>query len=211
MPKIQFKSGSQKAIIIENFDSGTVELTSYPLEDEDPLNWELNSNITYENSPWSLKIFGNTWKVQSISPVVVNAGDVWQVSAYIASQGEIQGFGIMDSAHVLFYSFAGSEMVNIEEWVPVYQGWFPEDQWNDYQLPVADDWLAFFDYLPEITAIVYINDKDQTSQGVVYFDNIINISNDLPYIPEVSIDFTVGGVYTMEAAVKLLTFNLQVK
>ena len=190
-----FKSGSQKAIIIENFDSGTVDLSSYPLEDEDPLEWELNSTLTYENSPWSLKLYGNTWKVQSISPVVVNAGDVWQVSAYVASQGEIQGFGIMDSAHVLFYSFAGSEEVNIEEWVPVYQGWFPEDQWNDYQLPVADDWLAFFDYLPVITAIVYINNKDQTSQGEVYFDNIINISSDLPLIPEVTIDFAKGGVY----------------
>jgi poly-gamma-glutamate capsule biosynthesis protein CapA/YwtB (metallophosphatase superfamily) len=190
------KPGSPKQIIIENFDLGTVDFTSYPGEDEDPLDWEINSAITYENSPWSLKLSGNTWKVQGISPVVVNAGDVWQVSAYIASKAEIQGFAIMDSANVLFYSFAGSEMVNIEEWVPVYQGCFPEDQWNDYQLPVADDWLAFFDYLPEITALVYINDKDGTSQGEVYFDNIINISSDLPYIPEVSIDFTVGGIYT---------------
>jgi hypothetical protein len=44
--------------------------------------------------------------------------------------------------------------------------------------------------------LVYINDKDGTSQGEVYFDHIINISSDLPYIPEVSINFTVGGVYT---------------
>ncbi len=190
------KPGSPKQIIIENFDSGTVDLTSYPFEDEDPLDWELNSTITYENSPWSLKISGNTWKVQSISPTIVNAGDVWQVNAYIASKAEIQGFAIMDAANVLFYSFAGSEMLNIEEWVPVYQGCFPEDQWNVYQLPVADDWLAFFGYLPEITGLVYINDKDGTSQGVVYFDNILNISSDLPYIPEVSIDFTIGGVYT---------------
>jgi poly-gamma-glutamate capsule biosynthesis protein CapA/YwtB (metallophosphatase superfamily) len=190
------KSGSPKQIIIEDFDSGTVDLTSYPLEDVNPLGWELNSAITYENSPWALKLSGNTWKVQSISPTIVNAGDVWQVSAYIASKAEIQGFAIMDAAHVLFYSFAGSEQVNIEEWVPVYQGCFPEWQWNVYQLPVADDWMVYFDYLPEITGLVYINDRDGTSQGVVYFDNIINISSDLPYIPEVSIGFTVGGVYT---------------
>lgn len=72
----QFKTGSQKQIIIENFDSGLVDLTSYPSEDEDPLDWELNSSITYENSPLSLRLFGNTWKVQSISPIAMNAGDV---------------------------------------------------------------------------------------------------------------------------------------
>ena len=191
----QYKSVSQKEIIIENFDSGTVDLSSYPFEDEDPPDWELNSAITYDNSPWSLKIFGNTWKVQSISPIVINEDDVWQVSAYIASESEIQGFGIMDSENVLFYSFAGSEEVNMEGWVTVYQGCFSENQWNDYQLPVADDWMALFDYLPEITDIVYINDNDGFSQGVIYFDNVINISSDLACDPEVSIDYSIGGVY----------------
>jgi len=192
----QVKSNSQKQIIIEDFDSGSIDLTSYPSEDEDPLDWELNSAITYENSPWSLKLYGNTWKVQSIAPIVVNDGDVWQVYAYIASQAEIQGIAIMDNSNVLFYSFAGSEEVNTDDWVPVYQGCFPEDQWNDYQLPVADDWQAFFNYLPEITEIVYINDRDNSWQGTVYFDNVINISNDLPVIPDVSIEFTVGQEYT---------------
>jgi len=191
----QFKSGSQKQTIIEDFDSGSVNLTSYPVEDEDPNDWELNSNITYENSPWSLRLYGNTWKVQNISPIQLDTGDVWQVSAYIASEAEIQGFAIMDATNVLFYSFAGSEEVNPDEWVPVYQGCFDEDQWNDYQLPVADDWLAFFDYLPEITDIVYINDKDGSSQGVVYFDNIVDITDDLSGIPEVSIDYNIGGTY----------------
>jgi poly-gamma-glutamate synthesis protein (capsule biosynthesis protein) len=208
----QYKSVSQKQTIIEDFDSGTVDLSSYPYEDEDPLDWELNSMITYENSPWSLKIFGNTWKVQSISPIAINEGDVWQVSAYIASEAEIQGFAIMDNTNVLFYSFAGSEEVNMEGWVTVYQGCFPEDQWNNYQLPVADDWLAFFDYLPEITDIVYINDKDDTSQGVVYFDHIVNISDDLACIPQVSIDFSIGGVYTDGGSNKVVDvqFNSEV-
>jgi len=192
----QIESGIWKATTIEDFDSGVVNLESYPGEDEDPMDWELDSEITYENSPWSLKLYGNTWKLQNIQPVVVDTGDVWQVSAYIDSEAEIQGFGIMDTANVLFYSFAGSEQLNIEEWIPVYQGNFPENQWNDYQLPVADDWLAFFDYLPEITYLVYINDKDDSSQGVVYFDHIVNISDDLPCVPEVSIDYSIGDVYT---------------
>ena len=57
------KPGSPKQIIIENFDSGTINLTSYPSEDEDPLGWELNSAITYENSPWSLKISGKLLEI----------------------------------------------------------------------------------------------------------------------------------------------------
>ncbi|MBI9037537.1 MAG: CapA family protein [Bacteroidales bacterium] len=190
------KSAIDKATVIENFDSGVINLKSYPGEDEDPMDWELNSEITYENSPWSLKLFGNTWKVQDIQTIVVETGDVWQVSAYIASKAEIQGFGIMDSANVLFYSFAGSEELNFDDWIPVYQGCFPEDKWNNYQLPLADDWLAFYGYLPNITSIVYVNDKDAYSQGVVYFDNIINITNDLPCVPEVSIDYSIGRIYT---------------
>ncbi len=191
----QFVPDNHKATVIEDFDSGAVSLESYPGEDEDPFDWELNSEITYQNSPWSLKLYGNTWKLQNIQPVAVDSGDVWQVSAYIQSRAEIQGFGIMDSENVLFYSFAGSEELNIEEWVTVYQGNFPSGQWNNYQLPVAGDWLAYFGYLPEITSIVYINDKDGTSQGVVYFDYIADITEDLPCIPEVSIDYSIGKTY----------------
>lgn len=190
----QLGPDNQRAFVIEDFDSGAVNLESYPGEDEDPFDWELNSEITYQNSPWSLKLYGNTWKLQNIQPIVMDTGDVWQVSAYIQSRAEIQGFGIMDSENVLFYSFAGSEELNIEEWVTVYQGNFPEGQWNNYQLPVADDWIAYFGYLPEITSIVYINDKDGTSQGVVYFDYIADITEDLPCAPEVSIDYTIGEV-----------------
>ncbi len=195
-PGNQIESDIWKATIIEDFDSGVINLKSYPGEDEDPMDWELNSEITYQNSPWSLKLYGNTWKLQDIQPVVIDSGDVWQVSAYIATKAEIQGFGIMDSANVLFYSFAGTEELDIDEWAPVYQGCFPEDQWNEYQLPVADDWLAYFDYLPKITSLVYINDKDESSQGVVYFDYIVNFTNDLPCVPEVSIDYSTGSVFT---------------
>jgi poly-gamma-glutamate capsule biosynthesis protein CapA/YwtB (metallophosphatase superfamily) len=183
---------AHREIIIEDFDTGTLDLQSYPGQDTDPLAWELNPSITWGNSPYSLKLYGNTWKLENIQPTIVDTGDVWQVSAYIASQAEIQGFGVMDSVNVLFYSFAGSEKLNDDEWIPVYQGCFPEDQWNIFQLPLADDWLATYGYLPKITSLVYVNDKDATSQGVVYFDHIVNITGDLPVVPKVSIDYTLG-------------------
>ena len=184
-----------KAVTISDFDSGLIELYSFPLEDEDSLDWELNSAITYNQSPYSLKVYGNTWKVQDIDPVNVKIGDVWQVSAYIVSKAEIQGIGIQDADNVLFYSFSGTEEVDIDQWVTVYQGCFPENQWNIYQLPIADDWLAFFGYLPNISSLVYINDKDDSSQGVFYLDNIINITDDLACAPVVTVDYTLGKEY----------------
>ncbi len=184
----------QRADTIENFDTGVISLKSYSYEDEEPQAWELNSGITYNNSPYSLKLFGNTWKQQNIRPIVVDSGTVWQVSAYIDSKAEIQGFGLMDSANVLLYAFAGTEEINPHIWIPVYQGNFPENQWNEYQLPIADDWLAAFDYMPKIIGLVYINDKDYTSQGVVYFDQILNITDDLPCAPDPIIDFSITNV-----------------
>ena len=190
-----FKAFSLREEIIENFDDGEVELLSYPGEDEDPDDWALDSTITYNNSPYSLKLYGNTWKIEEIEPVPVDSGDIWQVSVYVQTLGEIQGFGVMDSSNVLFYSFAGSEELNIEEWVTVYQGTFPLQTWNIYQLPIADDWFAWFDYLPVITGIVFVNDRDIISSGIVYFDEIINITSDLPIPPQVEISYTIGKIY----------------
>ncbi len=183
----------QKQIVIENFDDNEISLESYPGEDVNSSYWELSSGITYENSAYSLKLFGNTWKLQNIEPVTVNNGDVWQVSAYIEYEGNYQGFGVMDGENILFYSFAGLQGLSANEWISVYQGCFAEQQWNNYKLPIADDWFALYGYLPEISNIVYVNDK--TSQGIIYFDQIINISQDLPRLPEVSINYTQGGTY----------------
>ena len=180
---------------IENFDDGIVQLQSYSNQDINPTMWSLENNITYNNSPHSLKLFGNTWKLEVISPMTVDSGDVWQVSNYIQQVAEIQGFGITDSINTLLYSFAGMEQVNPEEWITVYQGAFPNNVWNNYQLPVADDWLARFGYLPEVKGIIFINDRDNTSQGVCYFDEILDITNSLPISPQVEISFSIGKLY----------------
>ena len=186
--------GSVESVVIENFESGHVTLTSYPGEDLNPNSWALDTIRTYNNSHFSLKLYGNTWKIETIQPVVVDSGDVWRVAAYVQSTAEIQGFGLMDSLHTLFYSFSGSEMANIAEWVPVYQGAFSTNTWNLYPLPVADDWLDRFGYLPRINKIVFVNDRDAVTTGIVYFDDIIDITSDLPIAPRVQISYNVGQV-----------------
>ncbi|MGB7053936.1 MAG: CapA family protein [bacterium] len=184
-----------RADTIENFDDGMIQLYSYPGEDFDSSAWALDSTNTLNNSPYSLKIWGNTWKIESIIPVILDTNDVWQIAAYVDTLAEIQGFGLRDSAHTLLYSFAGTQELNIEYWVTVYQGAFPLRAWNQYGLPVGQDWLAYYGYLPTITAIVFINDRDYDPDGVVYFDDVLNITTDLPMAPQVTIDYTMGQIY----------------
>ncbi|MDH5185920.1 MAG: PKD domain-containing protein, partial [candidate division WOR-3 bacterium] len=191
--------------IIENFDDGTIELLSYPGEDIHPNAWALDSINTYDNSPYSLKLYGNTWKIEIIDSIAVDTSDVWQVAAYIDRLGEIQGFGLMDSANTLFYSFAGNQQLNIQDWVTVYQGAFPLDTWNIYQLPVSEDWLAYFGYLPTITGIVFINDRDVDTSAVVYFDEIIDITHDLPIAPQVEIWDSIGEIFVNAQGKKSVT------
>lgn len=180
--------------VIENFDGGTIKLLSYPGEDIQPNAWTLDSINTYNNSPFSLKIYGNTWKIEPIDSIKIDTNDVWQVAAFIERLGEIQGFGLIDSAHTLFYSFTGTEQLNVENWVTVYQGAFPRDTWNIYRLPIGEDWLNWFGYLPMITGIVFINDRDVDTSAVVYFDEISDITNALPIAPQVEIWDSIGEI-----------------
>ncbi|MBN2017177.1 MAG: CapA family protein [Candidatus Cloacimonetes bacterium] len=191
-----FLYSSHRGQIIEDFERGSISLQSYPGQDLDPDDWCLDSLNTYNNSQYSLKLFGNTWKVEPIVPIQIDTNSVWSISAYIETKGEIHGFGIMDSTNVLMYSLDGSEELDIEEFITVYQGTFPEQEWDTYMLPVADDWFAWFEYYPTITALLFINDLDTDPDGVVYFDDIINITEDLPIIPDVEIWSSQGKEYT---------------
>jgi poly-gamma-glutamate capsule biosynthesis protein CapA/YwtB (metallophosphatase superfamily) len=184
-----------RADTIENFDDGSVQLYSYPNEDMDPDAWALDSLITYNNSAFSLRLWGNTWKIESIVPASLDTGDVWHVAAYVDALAEIQGFGLRDTAHTLLYSFAGTQQLNTDNWVTVYQGAFPQQTWNNYLLPVGQDWLAYFGYLPTITGIVFINDRDYDPDGVVYFDEVLDVTTDLPMVPQVTINYVAGKIY----------------
>lgn len=179
--------GPAGALVIEDFDDGSVVLYSYPGEDVHPDSWRLDSVITYNSSPFSLRLHGNTWKVETITPVTIDTGGVWRVAAYIEERGEIQGFGLADSAHVLLYALAGTELLDPDRWVTVYQGALAEDTWNLHALPVGEDWLQRFGYLPRIRAIVFINDRDTDPRASVYFDLIEDITDDLPVPPQVEV------------------------
>ncbi|HPI25594.1 MAG TPA: CapA family protein, partial [Candidatus Cloacimonadota bacterium] len=173
--------------VIEDFESGVVNLSSWGTEDIDPNAWALDASVTYEGSAYSLRLDGNTWKEQQISPLALGENAVISLAAMYTSGAKAQGIAFSDSTHTLFYSFSGTRTLDIEVWVPVYQGAFPSNVWNLYNLPVGADWNAFFDYSPTLISIVYINDLDGVSNRSLRFDSILDISDDLPVAPMVSI------------------------
>ncbi len=179
---------------IENFESGRVELFSFPNQDLEPDSWQLDSVITHNHSRYALKLSGNTWKVKPILPIALDTNTVIAVYVYVTALAEIQGFGLIGAAETLFYSFAGTEKVDPEQWITVYQGAFPLNTWNCYLLPVGEDWLARFSHLATVTGIVFINDRDSLDTGVVYFDDIVDITRLLPVAPQVTIWYETGNI-----------------
>jgi len=181
---------------LENFDSGSVTLVSWANEDIQPDAWILDSD-TPDGSSYSLKLSGNTWKLQQIIPYAIDSVGVIQVKVKptpgsSSNIAKVQGIGFTDGVHQLFYSFAGNRVLDIESWVPVYQGAFTSGQWNTYQLPVASDWQAFWGYLPVLNGIIYINDLDDISTSrTVLFDAIEDVSTDLPVPPRASISWSI--------------------
>jgi hypothetical protein len=176
-----------QTIVIEDFDSGTILLDSWSDEDIQPDAWTLDSGNTFAGSAYSLKLSGNTWKEQEISPFMAQSSTVIEFAAYHNYGATVQGIGFSDGLHHLFYSISGSRILDLEEWIPVYQGAQGTNSWNQYQLPLGADWESFFEYSPQISSIIYINDLDNSSSRSVWFDSILNISQDLAVAPEVSI------------------------
>jgi hypothetical protein len=85
----------------------------------------VDSLLPHAGSRYTLKLWGNTWKVEQIAPRVVDSGDVWQVAVYIDSVGEAQAFGVIDdSARTLLYCLAGTHLLNPNDWITTYQGAF---------------------------------------------------------------------------------------
>lgn len=172
---------------IENFEAGSISLSSYPGEDMSPNSWSLDTAYTFDSSNFALKLNGNTWKQQAITPLAIATDAVIQVAIRnTGTNARIQGIGFSNGNHTLFYSIDGTATLNIEQWVTVYQGAFNTSTWNLYQLPISDDWFAYFDELPVLTSIIYINDLD-TGSGITWFDSISLLTTEVPCIPQVTI------------------------
>lgn len=186
--------GETRYQMLEDFEDGSVTLTSYSNEDLAPNAWTLDQTYTYNSSQYALKLSGNTWKQETLPSLDLGAGKVLQVAIRnTGSSARIQGIGFSSGTHTLFYSIDGTAILNIEQWVTVYQGAFSTSVWNLYQLPVSDDWYAYFDEYPVINSVIYINDLDSGS-GNIWFDNLCLLTSEIPVAPQVSVSYNMGKV-----------------
>lgn len=182
-----------RADVIEDFESGSVVLESYPDQDLDPSAWEVTTSSPFGGN-YALRIYGNTWKTQAIEAVAVASGTVWHVAGFVERLGDIHGFGVSDGVNELIYTFGGAQLPEGNQWYTVYQGAFDEGAWYGYLLPIGRDWRAAHGYLPSITSLIYVNDDDSGPVGEVRFDEIADVTADLPVAPEASILYTVESM-----------------
>jgi len=175
-------------IMIEDFEDGQVNLTSYPGQDQQPDAWELTATVTYDSSLFALTLFGNTWKIEQIPPVQMTAGTVWRAAVRVTYSAEIQALGVGDGDHELFYQFRGTDLQTGSNWNTTFHSVSPLNQWAEINLPIGRDWLIRWGELPVIDRIFYVNDKDAgTWSSPSFFDEIHDITEDLPQVPQVFI------------------------
>jgi len=48
-----------------------------------------------------------------------------------------------------------------------------------------------YGYFPEISALVFVNDRDNVTTGTIYFDEILDITDDLPIAPKVTVEYSI--------------------
>ena len=160
-------------------------------EDQDIDNFFIDTNQTFPGNSPTLSLFGNTWKSISIEPFSLDSGTTLQVFAKVDSLSEIQAIGFSNGTNHIRYALFGSEVLNIENWIPVYQGVNPIGEWASYRLPIGDDWLAWYDSLSILNEIQFINDHDnaESEPGNINFSMVRDITPDLPIPPKVSIHY----------------------
>lgn len=181
--------------MLVDFESGSAPLTSYDGEDYDPDAWEIQSFNTYDNSEYALRLWGNTWKELALEPYPLALASVFEAAIYTAERGELHAFAFGDTSdNVLFYCVHGEQLALSDRWNVVYQGLNPLEEWHAYRLPVGQDWFDTWGYLPEITRVVFVNDRDDTYDGETFFDEIYDVTDELPVAPAVQIQHVVQRV-----------------
>ncbi len=189
---IVFSGAAGAWTVVEDFEPPHEEwrFTSYSGQDQQPNFFDYSDDHAAGGTDYSLKIWGNCWKLEDISDreVYIHRSSIWRISLYTPWKGTLQAFGITDGTNAVIYPLNSSaEPPDGEEWVTAYDGWKDtEDQFKYYKLPVGEDWYDRYgggDWT-QVTGLIFINDED-TDNGIVYFDQILDITEDEPARPVV--------------------------
>ncbi|MBC8204524.1 MAG: CapA family protein [FCB group bacterium] len=186
-------SGGTDETIIESFESGAITLYSYPGQDQDPNSWNVSDYRAYDGD-YSLRLYGNTWKIQAITPMQIAENTMWGVAAFVYRTGEIQAFGVGNGEDELFYVLRGDELADSAHWRNTFRDVGGMNEWNFFTLPVGLDWMLCYGYEPVIDRLFYVNDHDGSGQdGGIYYDFICDITEDMPLPPTLTVDFEYLG------------------
>jgi len=185
-----------------DFEADEYDLQSYSQQQDAQFNrWEVSDEEAYPPSNRSLKLYGNTWKRLAFERTEVEDSTVWTI-AVMSSGGntvaELQAFGVGDGAEELIYTFAGKETVWEHSWNISNQDIRTRGRWQVWRLAIGYDWNIRYGYYPSIDELIFINDNDTTNPAaVVYFDELIDITGDIPPQPKPkarwSVDLTSDG------------------
>lgn len=175
-----------------HFNDLSIVFESVTDEDMAPDSFRIDSTLLMPGVSPTLNIFGNTWKSISMEPFLPDTQSVLHIFAQSSNISEIQGIGFSNGDQSIKYSLFGSDIVNIEEWIPVYQGVSSENVWASFLLPIGQDWTAWHDSLSPITEVYFINNHDDTSSapGEIHFSMLRDFTSDLSIPPSVTIEYS---------------------
>lgn len=171
-------SSNSRSVNIENFDNSETQLFSYESYDN-VNNWSYNSSYTYNNSAFSLYFQGSNSKYFNIDPLIVQKNTVLASAIRVNQSSQMIAIGFSDGTNSLIYSIKGSLAIDSLNWIDDYVGLKGLNEWYNYELPIGDDWFGLYDYYPQITKVILIN----RGTGRVYFDEICDITEDIPESP----------------------------
>ncbi len=161
----------------------------------------LSPHPEYESSNTYSQAFGeenyleltlDDWQVLPISPIDISTYSVWSADVRCFENGQVQGIAFQDEQNILKYSLFGVAQMDIEEWIPVYQGSKSLDSLQNFLLPIADDWFAKFDYYPTISSVVFISDVNYSGQ--IQFHSLEDITDQIAIASEVNISHSEGNI-----------------
>ncbi len=189
-------------VMLEDFESSGTLFQSIDDYDGDQGSWQISPN---GQEGQCLRLFGNTGKRLAINPQLITERSVIQFSVKLDDSAGLVAVGVKDSINSLRYSLYGSQEQDIEEFVTCYQGAKEAEQWIEFKLPVADDWQAWYDYIPVINGLEFIT----VSSDSVFFDNIIDVTEDINQEPECSFSYRLMGYNSDGSQLRNVTYQFQ--
>jgi len=181
--------------MVEDFE-WELPLESWPGEDVEPEGWEYDDSTVYHGQV-SLHLFDNTVKYREIGTPELEMGSAFRVAARCDGVADRQMIGFADSLNVIWYVLWGtrggypdSPGQSGQEEVSTYQGYFPEQQWVQFVLPVGQDFQGKYGYLPSLCEVIWANESDEDA-GEVWFDQLEEITGLAGRRPAAVPDYTV--------------------